>query len=129
MSESIHQEVVLNASPSRIYEAYMDSDEHSAFTGGAAAQITSEEGGSFMCHGGGIVGRNVELVPGKRIVQAWRSTNWEEGVYSMVSIGLEPEGNGTRLTLDHTGFPDGAKEMLEGGWHERYWKPMGEYLK
>jgi hypothetical protein len=34
--------------------------------------------------GGDISGRNVELVPGRRAVQAWRSNAWPEGVYSIV---------------------------------------------
>ena len=72
MAEPIRQEVVLPATPGRIYSAYMDSAEHEAFTNNGPASISDDVGGAFSCHGGAISGRNVELVAGKRIVQAWR---------------------------------------------------------
>ncbi len=78
--------------------------------------------------GGDISGRNVELVPDKRVVQAWRSNAWPEGVYSIVRFELTPEGRGTRLLFDQAGHPEGAQEMLEGGWHKMYWEPMGAIL-
>jgi len=129
MTDAIHQEVTVNAAPARVYEAYMDSEQHKAFTGGADADISNDTGGEFTCHGGYITGRNIELVPNRRIVQAWRSQGWDEGVYSVVKIELNESDGKTKLVLDHTGFPDGEKENLEKGWTMRYWEPMNEYLK
>src|SRR5262249_44435903 len=48
----IHQEVVFEASPKRIYEALTDGKQFSAFSGGAPADISAEAGGSFSCFGG-----------------------------------------------------------------------------
>ena len=128
MTEPIRQEVTLRASPERIYAAYMDSKEHEAFTKHGTAAIDSTPGGAFSCHDGVISGRNIELVPGKRIVQAWRVGNWPQGVYSVVRIELEPAGNATRLVLHHDAIPEGEREHLDSGWHARYWKPLDEYL-
>jgi activator of HSP90 ATPase len=75
-----------------------------------------------------IAGRHVELVPGERIVQAWRATNWDEGVYSIVSFRLDGEGERTRITFDHTGYPADHEEMLSSGWHSQYWEPLAKYL-
>jgi activator of HSP90 ATPase len=75
-----------------------------------------------------IVGRNVELVPGKRIVQAWRAGNWKPGVYSMVKFELEGTGNETRLAFEHTGFPEDNREHLDAGWVSNYWEPLKKYL-
>lgn len=47
-------------------------------------------------------------------MQPWRAGSWSSGVYSIVRITLEREGDETMLTLDHAGFPDGAAEHLEG---------------
>ena len=105
----------------------MSSKKFSAFTGDAA-EISSEPGGSFTGFGGRIVGRNIELIPSKRIVQAWRSTTWESGVYSIVRFELQGEGSETRLIMDHTGFPDDQREHLESGWNMRYWEPLKKYL-
>lgn len=127
MSASIHQEVIFKASPERIYEALMNAEEHSEFTGGPA-EISRDAGGEFSCHGGQIAGRNIELVPNKRIVQAWRVNQWDEGVYSVVKVELVAEGDATRLVLDHAGFPEAHGEHLDDGWHARYWKPLESYL-
>ena len=124
---SIHQEIDLKGNPQRVYEALLDSKQFSAFTG-APAEIHREPGGAFSCFGGAIVGRSVELVAGRRIVQAWRSDGWPEGSYSIVKFELIQQGAGTRLVMDHRGFPDGAREHLEAGWKEHYWEPLAKYL-
>jgi activator of HSP90 ATPase len=126
-STSIHQEIDLKGGPQRVYEALLDSKQFSAFSG-APAEIHREAGGAFSCFGGVIVGRNVELIPGRRIVQAWRSNGWTEGSYSIVKFELTQQGSGTRLVMDHRGFPDGLREHLEAGWKEHYWEPLAKYL-
>lgn len=127
MSDAIHQEVIFKTSPDRVYEALMDADQHGSFTN-ARAEISREPGGSFTCHDGQIVGRNIELVPNQRIVQAWRVANWEDGRYSVVRFELMPEGDATRLILDHAGVDDDKAEMVAAGWKVRYWEPMQSYL-
>ena len=128
MASSIHQEVNFKATPERIYEALMDSEEHAAFTANGAAEIERSEGGAFSAHDGHIVGRTIELVPNRRIVQAWRPKTWPDGVYSIVRIELEQSGSETRLTLHQTGIPEGESGHLESGWHARYWEPLAKYL-
>src|SRR5689334_2052830 len=105
MSTAIHQEIDFETNPQRVYEALLDARQFSAFTG-LPAEIEPKAGGAFSCFGGIITGRTVELVPNKRIVQAWRVKIWPEGVYSIVSFALEPKGSGTRLILTHDGFPE-----------------------
>jgi activator of HSP90 ATPase len=128
MSTPIRQEVLFNGSPKRIYDALLDARQFSAFTGGAPAEIDSGAGGAFSCFGGMITGRNIELVPNQRIVQAWRASNWPEGIYSIVKFELDTQGTDAKLTLDQTGFPAGNAEHLEGGWHKMYWEPLRKYL-
>ena len=127
MTQSVQQEVTFAAPPSRVYQALMDSAQHAAFTGGAA-EISTEVGGAFSCHNGQIVGRNIELAPDRRIVQAWRVAGWPEGVYSVVRFELAGDGPETRLTLTHAGLPEGASEMIDQGWKSRYWEPLRKHL-
>src|SRR5690606_24200800 len=126
--KAIHQEVVIDASPEQIYEAYMDSAKHAEFTANGEATISRDAGGEFSCHGGAISGRNIELVPNERIVQACRVMNWEPGVYSVVIMELVKEGEKTKVVLDHDGFPEGEAEQLGPGWHARYWVPLKNYF-
>jgi activator of HSP90 ATPase len=128
MSDSIHQEVMFSATPERIYEALLDARHFSQMTGGAIADIDAKAGGAFSCFGGIISGRNIELQPRRRIVQAWRAGNWPRGVYSIVHFELTPADQGTKLTMTHAGFPSGMREHLDGGWHKMYWEPLKKYL-
>jgi activator of HSP90 ATPase len=127
MAAPIHHEVDFEADPARVYEALADSHRHAAFTG-APAQISGEAGGPFSTHGGVISGRVIELARGRMIVEAWRVKGWEDGVYSIVRYRLEPKGSGTRLVLDHAGFPEAEREHLDAGWKSMYWEPLEKYL-
>jgi len=123
----LHQEISLAASPQRIYEVLLDAKQFAAFTG-MAAEIDPAPGGAFSTFDGLIVGRSVELIPSQRIVQAWRPTHWDAGVYSMVKFELKPRDSGTLLVLDHSGFPQGEYDHLYPGWKLRYWDPLRKFL-
>ena len=123
----LHQEVDIKASAQRIYEALLDSKQFAAFTG-MPAEIDPKAGGAFSMFGGLIVGRNVELLPDQRIVQAWRPASWDPGVYSIVKFELKGQASQTRVVLDHTGFPEGKFGGLDSGWYERYWEPLKKFL-
>jgi activator of HSP90 ATPase len=124
---SLHQEISLQAKPERIYHILLDSKDFAAFSG-EPAEIGREEGNAFSMFSGVIVGRNVELVPGIRIVQAWRPTHWGAGVYSLVRFELKSADAGATLILDHTGFPEGDFANLNYGWGLKYWDPLKKFL-
>ncbi len=111
-----------------MYEALLDSKQFTDFSGGRVAVINRELGGTFSLFDGHIIGRNLELVPGRRIVQAWRVVPWPEGVYSIARFDLNPQGSVTHLVFDHTGFPTELAEHLASGWQENYWAEMRAYL-
>lgn len=127
-AESIHQEVPFKASRERVYEAIMDDKQFRKVSGGQAAEINREAGGAFSLFGARVKGRNVELLPNERIVQAWRSEGWEHGIYSIARFELVAQGTGTMLVLDHAGFPKGQAEHLATGWKANYWDPLAKYL-
>jgi activator of HSP90 ATPase len=123
MTTHIHQEQTFAASPADIFAALTQPAEFAAMTG-APAQIDPAPGGEFSLFGGAICGRNIECVPGIRLVQAWRASNWEDGVYSVVRFELVPQAGQTKVVLDHAGFPDGTGQHLDAGWHPNYWEPL-----
>ena len=127
MCRPVHQEVDLAASPREVYEAYLDSAQHSRFTG-QRARLSRREGGSFTAGDTYISGYNLELVRGKRIVQAWRASEWPPGAYSILRLELRPRGKGSRLVVDHLGIPDEYRDGVDAGWHEFYWEPMKAYF-
>lgn len=123
----LHQEVDFKTTPHRIYEILLDSKQFSACSG-EAATISAEAGGVFTMFGGKIEGRNIELIRDQRIVQAWRPSYWEPGVYTVVKFELKAQGSETRIILDHTGFAEGHFASLSSGWKEHYWERLTKYL-
>jgi activator of HSP90 ATPase len=124
---SIHYEIEFQASPDRLYLAILDQKQFAAFSGLAAA-IDPLAGGAFSMFGGLIVGRNVELVTNQRIVQAWRPTHWDPGIYSIVHFEFKPSAAKTNMIFDHTGFPVGEYDHLDWGWYNHYWNPLKKFL-
>ncbi len=138
-AEAIHQETDFKAIPQRVYDALTDAAQFQKIEllGGAMkgsdldakpAKISREAGGSFSIFADYIIGWQLELVPNLRIVQAWRETSWDPGIYSVVRFQLEQQGTGTRLIFDHTGFPNGNGEHLAIGWKLHYWEPLQKFL-
>jgi uncharacterized protein YndB with AHSA1/START domain len=119
----------LPAPPARVYEAWLDPDEHGAFTGGEAT-VEARVGGPFSAWDGYITGTTLELVPGQRIVQAWRSTDFAEtDADSRLEVTLADDGDGgTQLTLLHSEIPDGQGERYANGWREFYFESMQDYF-
>jgi activator of HSP90 ATPase len=124
---ALHQEVVFAASTQRLYQVLLTSKLFAGFTG-LAARIDPKPGGAFSLFGGLVGGRNVELITNRRIVQAWRPSLWDAGLYSLVRFELKPQGTGTNLVLDHTAFPEGEFDALTAGWPVRYWEPLKKFL-
>lgn len=124
---ALHQEVELPAAASRIEGVLLDAKQFAAFTR-LAATIDPQEGGALSLFGGLVVGRNIEIVPGERIVQAWRPTHWDPGVYSVAKFAFKPGSSRTLVILDHTGFPAGEFDHLSAGWYAHYWEPLKKFL-
>jgi activator of HSP90 ATPase len=129
MTESFRISCVIQASPKRVYEAWLSSDEHSAFTGGIA-EIEPIIGGSFSAWDGYITGSTIALVAHSKIVQAWRTTDFPRSANdSKLEISLLPSGKNTELVLEHSHIPEGLGKELEQGWLDYYFKPMSEYFE
>jgi activator of HSP90 ATPase len=126
-SITIHQEIDFTASPQQLYEALLDSKQFTEFSG-RPAEINREVGGAFSLFKDHIIGRNLELIPNERIVQAWRVVTWPEGAYSIVRFELKPQGSGTHLVFGHIGFPEGLRDHLAAGWEENYWSLLKKYF-
>ncbi len=119
---------ILPASPEEIYDAWLDSLAHSAMTGGEAA-MSDEVGAEVAAWDGYITGRNLELVPGERIVQSWRTSEFtDDHEDSIVTLTLEEIEDGTLLTLEHSKVPEDQTSYELGGWEEHYFEPMKEYF-
>jgi uncharacterized protein YndB with AHSA1/START domain len=127
--ETLRLLAILPVAPERVYGAWLDSAQHSRFTGDTA-KIDARVGGAHSAWGGYISGVQVELVPGRKIVQTWRTTEFPPGAGdSKLEIVLEPRGaSETTLTLLHTNIPEGQGEKYKEGWAEFYFEPLRAYF-
>jgi uncharacterized protein YndB with AHSA1/START domain len=119
---------ILPASAREIYEAWLDSVAHSEMTGGEA-RMSDATGAEVSAWDGYITGRNLELIPYKRIVQTWRTTEFtDEHDDSIITVTLEDDDEGTLLTLVHANVPEEQTNYEQGGWQAHYFEPMAEYF-
>ena len=127
MSESIEVCRVVPASAETIYKAWLSGPEHGRMTGTTATYNASD--GSFTASDGYISGKTLETVPYSRIVQAWRTTEFSEtDPDSTLEILLEPQADGTMVTLRQSNIPVGQGEGYLIGWEEHYFDPMIAYV-
>lgn len=128
--ESLELVTVIGASPEDVLAAWLDSAAHSAFTGADAA-IDGFAGGKHSAWSGYIEGRFLSIDPGG-LAMTWRTTEFAPSdPDSHVELRLAPEAGGarTRLTLVHTGLPEGGAEKYGKGWQDFYFRPMSRYFK
>lgn len=126
--ETITVSEIIPAKPDKVYNAWLSSSEHTAFTG-SEALIDAKADGNFSAWDGYITGKTLELEPFRRIVQSWRTTEFPEGSEdSRLEILLEETGGGTKITLNHSDIPDGQGGEYRSGWIDYYFEPMKRYF-
>jgi activator of HSP90 ATPase len=128
MTKTIQQSVKFSASPDTLYGMYMDSKKHSSITG-APAKIGRKAGSPFSAFGDMLEGRTLLLVPGKMVVQAWRSGAWKKtDADSILVLTFSKDGSGGRVDLAHVNVPEHDHQGVTKGWEKYYWKPWRAYL-
>ena len=117
----------LKATPQQIYNAWLNSEEHTAMTGGNA-ECSDNMGASFIAWDGYIEGVNIALIPNEKIIQSWRTTEFSDDEEdSQIEVILEKIEDGTKLTLIHTNLPAHGEQYIKG-WEDHYFTPMKEYF-
>jgi activator of HSP90 ATPase len=108
---------------------YIDPRRHATFTG-HPVRIGSKPGSVFRAFGGMISGRMLAVVPGKLIVQRWRSVDFgKNDPDSILVLGFFDEGRGRgRIEMAHFNVPRQDHALVKKGWAKHYWKPLRKYL-
>ena len=127
-TESIHVSALIPARPEAVYDAWLSSEQHARMTGGGAA-IEPHVGGAHRAWDDYITGKTLDLDPGKRIVQSWRTVQFPpESGDSQLVVTFEDEGGHTRVKIAHTGIPEGQGAKYQSGWDDHYFQPMAAYF-
>lgn len=129
MRESIRVSAVIPVKRQTLYRAWLDGKGHSAFTG-AKAHVVPRVGGRFSAWDGYIEGKTLELEPGRKIVQSWRSSDFPaESGDSRLVVSFQDVPGGTKITLHHTEIPEGQGKGYKRGWRDFYFSPMKAYFR
>lgn len=117
---------IIPAPPEEVYLALTHPATLQLWTG-EKAEMSAEAGTEFSLWDGSIVGKNLEFVEGKKIVQQWYFGDQEQP--SIVTIILHPDKKGTSAELRHTNIPDAAYDDIVDGWNNTYFQGLYEFYE
>lgn len=119
--------IKIKATAKNIYTTWLSSEGHTNMTGGEAT-VSDKIGASFTVWDGYIEGKNIVLEPYNRIIQSWRTSQFEENEKdSQIEILLVEDNEQTELTLIHSNVPESG-EHYKKGWNTHYFQPMIAYF-
>ena len=128
MPRTVKQSVTLPARAKDLYAMYLSPRAHGAITGGKVV-VSSRAGSTFRAFGGALTGRMLQTIPGRLIVQAWRSTPFRKSdADSTLILRFTPRGRRGRIDLVHVNVPNHDYNGVNKGWKNYYWKPWRKYL-
>jgi len=153
--------------PERLYNAFLSAKDHAAMTADGRQHVTYQRpdgkptddpqtGDRLLAFGqpagdGAVeyrlTARLLDLVPGERIVMAWRTAAWDAATgaatgpaTSIVVLRFASNIAGAEIRLDQAGIPayevhlpdTGERGPLESivntHWNLLYWEPMRQYF-
>ena len=117
---------IIPAPPEEVYLGLTVEQTIRLWTGDEV-EMKAEVGTEFSLWDGSIVGRNLELEPGKKIVQEWYFG--EDRDPSIVTIKLHPHKDGTSAELRHTNIPEEDFEDFVEGWENSYFGSLIEFYE
>ena len=127
MKDAFELKVKFSVNPPTVYNAWLDSEEHSKMTGGEAS-CSSKEGGEFSAWDGYITGKNIQLNQYKKIIQSWRTSDFKNNDEdSELIIEIQETDEGCELLLIHKNIPEEQSDYKQG-WIDHYFDPMKMYF-
>ncbi len=116
----------INASPEKVFQALTQPKLIEKWSG-SKAKMTDKAGEPFSLFDGTIFGKNVEVVPNKKLVQDWYAEKWT--IASRVTIDLKPSKQTTQINLRHEDVPDKSYNSINEGWTDSYFNPLKTLLE
>jgi activator of HSP90 ATPase len=107
----------INAEPSDIFSALTNPHTIELWSG-YHAEMSAEPGSEFSLWEGDITGRNLEFIQDRKVMQEWYFGDQAEK--SIVTIIINPYGENSQVTVEHTNIPDDEFAQISEGWREFY---------
>ena len=116
---------LLSGKPEEVYNALTNPATIQLWSG-EPAEMSTEPGSEFALWDESISGKNLEFVPGKKIVQEWYFGDQEEK--SIVTIIIHDHKQGSSVELRQTNIPDEDFENIVEGWNVNYFGSLDEFF-
>lgn len=124
--KSIKQAYTIKASSEDVWQALTDPKTIDRW-GAGPAKMSEELGFEFSLWGGDVYGKNIEVIPGKKLVQEWFGGKWDKP--SIATFKLISKADETVIDFTQTDVPDAEFSDIEQGWEDYYMGPMKDYLE
>jgi activator of HSP90 ATPase len=129
MTKPIVQSVIFKAPPEKLFALFANPKLHSAATR-ANATVSAKPGAKWTAFDGMLKGRNILVVPGKMIVQAWRASHWPKtDPDSILILTFSKVPGGGKVDMVHANVPLHDHKGVTKGWPHYYWNSWKAYLK
>ena len=117
---------IVTAPPEEVYQALTNPISIQLWTG-EEDEMSTEPGSEFSLWEGSIVGRNIEFIENKKIVQQWYFDGQSDD--SIVTIKLHADKAGTSVELRHTNIPDADYNDISEGWTDSYFGSLIDFYE
>jgi activator of HSP90 ATPase len=127
--KTIKQTYHIKSSIDEVWKALVDEKYINGW-GGGPSKMKALVGFEFSLWGGSIWGKNIEVIPNKKLVQKWFSDEdkkWKNP--SVATFNLSKDANGVKLELIHKDIPIENSQDIDDGWKDYYLGPLKDYLE
>jgi len=127
--ETLTLKECLPVGASTVFNALTDPERQREWTG---TQATGEAatGNEFSLFDKYVIGRYLELQPGRRLLFEWQTASWpKDAPPSIVEITLEEEGQATNIILVQSLISPGDIQSIKKEWANLYWRPLRAYFE
>ena len=119
----------IHASRDSVWQSLTNSGDIAVWSEDTNVTMNDQVGTLFSLWSGEITGKNIEIDPGQKLVQEWRSGDWKEDTISTVTFTLTEKDGYVEVTLVHEGIPEVAIPSIDDGWDAYYMEPLKAYVE
>ncbi|HSI20826.1 MAG TPA: SRPBCC domain-containing protein [Verrucomicrobiae bacterium] len=124
---TITKEYLIAVPPRILWDALTDPQQIDGWGAGPNPVVDLVEGGAFSLWDGEVTGKVLDVEEESRLVCEWHMSGHETP--TEVTITLEPDEEGTKMTVMQTGVPEEEVEEFDRGWDEFYAGPIKEFCE
>ncbi len=128
-SSTMRLVVVLPGEPDEVFAALTNTRIIAQWCG-QKGKVEPKIGGKVEMFGGWVKGKVLKYKPGKGLAYTWQPGDWPaDARESVVKYSFTPARGGTKVVLEHSGFPNGReKKNHKSGWMEFVFDPLKSHL-